>query len=133
MMRMSTDFLEFIRRNRLDQRHPLCTQNMSVTQVYCRLTIKPGNPMLAPRVVDVLVSPQGLDVLSGGLESPAGLLGRLGGAFGKDSSPCLRATKSAGSRLCIPASISNISVLQQSDGISGKSVSLFQFKARFTD
>jgi hypothetical protein len=26
--------------------------------------------MLAPRVVDVLVSPQGLDVLSGGLESP---------------------------------------------------------------
>jgi hypothetical protein len=37
-------FLEFIRRNRLDQRHPLCTQNMSVTQVYCRLTIKPSNP-----------------------------------------------------------------------------------------
>jgi hypothetical protein len=43
---------------------------MSVKQVYCRLTIKPGNPKLAPRVVDVLVSPQGLDVLSGGLQSP---------------------------------------------------------------
>jgi hypothetical protein len=40
----------------------VCKQKLSssdVTQVYCRLTIKPGNPMLTPRVVDVLVSPQG--------------------------------------------------------------------------
>jgi hypothetical protein len=39
-----------------------------VTQVYCRLTIGPGDPMLTPRVVDVLVSPQGL---SGGTPMPA--------------------------------------------------------------